>query len=247
MSDAAQSHADGAAPADGAFAAYARGLWKHVRASRDRVPTASPGDLEAELAAMREADARASDPPPARASAPERREPVAAPAPPVSAPRSPGAARFGLSALEAAWPASRLAELESLLADFAAVDRLFALRPGVPSHRAAGALASRADLAVRWVSSQMYLAARDAGVAEDAVERAAIGGARVLGERLFGDPRRVYAVQRGLLVESEQEIVGADAPGGRVRPAGFGMRDGSGSVIMKAPVEADPSASGRLT
>lgn len=244
MTEAANRSDGESVQADGAFAAYARELWRHLRASRDRVPSASPGDLEAELAAMRDADACSPEPQssPTRAASPTRAEVadrIRAESP------SPDAARYGLSALGEAWPKTRLVDLEALIADFAAVDRLFAVRPEVPSHRSAGSLSTRADLAVRWVSARMYQVARDTGVAEDTLERAAIGSARVLGERLFGDARRVYSVQRGLLVESEQEIVGADAPGGRVRPVGFGIRSGSGSIALKAPVEADPSAAGR--
>jgi hypothetical protein len=246
MTDAVKSP-DGSTPRpEAAFADYARELWRHIRTARDRVPTASPGDLEIEVAAMRDASARMAEPQsaarppvvPIRAAATERIEP---------GPATPASARYGLAALEEAWPQARLAELESLVADFAAVDRLFAARPEVPSRRSVGTLSSRADLAVRWVSAQLYLSARDAGVSEDAVERAAIGSARILGERLFGDARRVFSVPRGLLVESEQEIVGADAPGGRVRPVGFGIRSGSGSIALKAPVEADPTAAGRHT
>jgi hypothetical protein len=169
---------------------------------------------------------------------------AAVPAPPASSlPAEQEDPAF--APLAAAWPLAKRAELVRLCKKFRAVCEVWdpPSRGSDELMRTWRSVVERRDAAVRYFSAAFYATCRDVGIPDEVIDSVAVTLARTLSLQLFGDVQAIYVVPRGMLIESEHELIGSVDPSGRIRGVTFGIRT-AGRVSSKASVEAD-AAHGR--
>jgi hypothetical protein len=219
---------------------------EYVRALNDAVRMhlgqfASAGELaksaQASLPSARSEPAATTSVPAAAAAA-------AVPAPPASSPPAEQEDP-AFAPLAAAWPLAKRAELVRLREKFRAVCEVWdpPSRGSDELMRTWRSVVERRDAAVRYFSAAFYANCRDVGIPDEVIDSVAVTLARTLSLQLFGDAQAIYVVPRGMLIESEHELIGSVDPSGRIRGVTFGIRT-AGRVSSKASVEAD-AAHGR--
>jgi hypothetical protein len=223
---------------DPAFVEYVRALNDAVRMHLGQF--ASAGELaksaQASLPSARSEPAAITSVPAAAAAA--------VPAPPASSlPAEQEDPAF--APLAAAWPLAKRAELVRLCKKFRAVCEVWdpPSRGSDELMRTWRSVVERRDAAVRYFSAAFYATCRDVGIPDEVIDSVAVTLARTLSLQLFGDVQAIYVVPRGMLIESEHELIGSVDPSGRIRGVTFGIRT-AGRVSSKASVEAD-AAHGR--
>lgn len=170
----------------------------------------------------------------------------AAPAPAAAVLVSPAAGSHveqedpAFADLSKVWPPAKRSELARIHDMFRAVCAMWEppSRGSDELMRTWRSVLERRDAAVRYFSAAFYAACRDAGISDETIDLVAVMLVRTLALQLFGDVQAVYSVPRGMLIESEHELIGAVEPSGRIRGVTFGIRT-TGRVSSKASVEAD--------
>ena len=170
----------------------------------------------------------------------------AAPAPAAAVLVSPAAGSHveqedpAFAKLAEVWPPAKRSELARIHDMFRAVCAMWdpPSRGSDELMRTWRSVLERRDAAVRYFSAAFYAACRDAGISDEIIDLVAVMLVRTLALQLFSDVQAVYSVPRGMLIESEHELIGAVEPSGRIRGVTFGIRT-AGRVSSKASVEAD--------
>jgi hypothetical protein len=219
---------------DPAFVEYVRALNDAVRMHLGQF--ASAGELAKSAQASLQ---NARSEPAATTSVPAAA--AAAPAPPASRP-SAEQEDPTFAPLAAAWPPAKRAELVRIRDMFLAVCAIWdpPSRGSDELMRTWRSVLERRDAAVRYFSAAFYANCRDVGIPDEVVDSVAVTLARTMSLQLFGDVQAIYVVPRGMLIDSEHELIGSVDPSGRIRGVTFGIRT-AGRVSSKASVEADVS------